>query len=76
MLGTNRIRKAVTVMTAVAVWCVYSMVATRRTRGHHRRNNGYRSGHSKWPGRGLKLDDHLGRHGHHCQRLKCRGQLR
>jgi hypothetical protein len=27
MLGTNRIRKAITVMTAVAVWCVYSMVA-------------------------------------------------
>jgi hypothetical protein len=27
MLGTNKIRKSVTVMTAVAVWCVYSMVA-------------------------------------------------
>lgn len=27
MLGTNRIRKAITAMTAVAVWCVYSMVA-------------------------------------------------
>lgn len=27
MLGTNRIRKAITVMTAVAVWCVTSMVA-------------------------------------------------
>jgi len=27
MLGINRIRKTITVMTAVAVWCVYSMVA-------------------------------------------------
>jgi len=27
MLGTNTIRKSITVMTAVAVWCVYSMVA-------------------------------------------------
>lgn len=27
MLGTNKIRKSITVMTAVAVWCVYSMVA-------------------------------------------------
>lgn len=27
MLGINRIRKAITVMTAVAVWCVYSTVA-------------------------------------------------
>lgn len=27
MLGKNRIRKSITVLTAVAVWCVYSMVA-------------------------------------------------
>jgi hypothetical protein len=27
MLGKNRIRKSVTLLTAVAVWCVYSMVA-------------------------------------------------
>jgi hypothetical protein len=27
MLGTNKIRKSITVLTAVAVWCVYSMVA-------------------------------------------------
>lgn len=27
MLGTNKIRKTITVMTAVAVWCVYSTVA-------------------------------------------------
>lgn len=27
MLGKNRIRRSITVLTAVAVWCVYSMVA-------------------------------------------------
>lgn len=32
MLGTNKIRKSITLLTAVAVWCVYSTVAFAQVR--------------------------------------------